>query len=79
MIHLISLGGGIQSTTLALMSILGEIDPPALCAVFADTQWERRVRRVSGENIEWLTRISHSPWKRGKYPRGNAVRRRVAL
>jgi hypothetical protein len=36
----ISLGAGVQSTTLALMAALGEIGPMPDCAIFADTQWE---------------------------------------
>lgn len=36
----ISLGAGVQSTTLALMAAAGELTPMPDCAVFADTQWE---------------------------------------
>lgn len=39
--NILSLGVGIQSTTLLFMSILGEIDPPCEAAIFADTGWER--------------------------------------
>jgi hypothetical protein len=39
MIRFLSLGAGVQSSTLALMMVKGEIEPPA-CAIFADTQWE---------------------------------------
>jgi hypothetical protein len=39
MIRAISLGAGVQSTTLALMAAHGEIEAPD-CAIFADTQWE---------------------------------------
>lgn len=38
-LQVLSLGAGIQSTTLALMAARGEIEPP-YCAIFADTQWE---------------------------------------
>lgn len=41
-LRVISLGAGVQSTTLALMAAHGEIDMPD-CAIFADTQWEPRV------------------------------------
>ena len=41
-IHIISLGAGVQSSTMALMAACGEITPMPLCAVFADTQWEPR-------------------------------------
>lgn len=37
----LSLGAGVQSTTLALMAAKGEIEAPD-CAIFADTGWEPR-------------------------------------
>jgi len=39
-LHIISLGAGVQSTTLALMAAAGEIKPMPDCAIFADTRWE---------------------------------------
>ena len=36
MIHAISLGAGVQSSTMALMAARGEITPMPDCAVFAD-------------------------------------------
>lgn len=47
MIHVLSLGAGVQSSTLALMAAEGEIAPPD-CAIFADTGWEPRAV------YEWL-------------------------
>ena len=38
----LSLGAGVQSTTLALMAAKGEIGPMPDCAIFADTGWEPR-------------------------------------
>lgn len=38
----LSLGGGVQSTTLLLMSLYGEIENPVEAAIFADTGWERQ-------------------------------------
>jgi hypothetical protein len=38
--HIISLGAGVQSSTMALMAAHGEIGPAPNCAVFADTQDE---------------------------------------
>lgn len=35
----LSLGAGVQSSTLALLAMDGAIEPPK-CAIFADTQWE---------------------------------------
>ena len=39
-IHLISLGAGVQSSTLALMAAKGEVGPMPKAALFADTQAE---------------------------------------
>ena len=39
-IHLISLGAGVQSSTMALMAAKGEIGPMPAAAIFADTQAE---------------------------------------
>jgi hypothetical protein len=39
MLTILSLGAGVQSTTLLLMAIHGDLPKPD-CAVFADTQWE---------------------------------------
>lgn len=38
--HIISLGAGVQSSTMALMAAHGEITPMPDCAIFADTQCE---------------------------------------
>lgn len=38
----LSLGGGVPSTTLFLMSLHGEIHPPCVGAIFSDTGWERQ-------------------------------------
>jgi len=38
--HIISLGAGVQSSTMALMAAHGEIGPMPDCAIFADTQSE---------------------------------------
>lgn len=47
----ISLGGGVQSTAMTLMSILGKLDPTE-AAVFADTGWERD---HTYSHLEWMT------------------------
>ena len=39
-VHILSLGAGVQSSTLALMAAAGEITPMPTAAVFADTQVE---------------------------------------
>lgn len=40
--HFLSLGAGVQSSTMALMAAKGEIGPMPDAAIFADTQWEPR-------------------------------------
>lgn len=45
----ISLGAGVQSSTMALMAAAGEITPMPDAAIFADTQWE------PAAVYEWLT------------------------
>lgn len=40
MLRVLSLGAGVQSTTLALMAAKGEIGPMPDAAIFADTGWE---------------------------------------
>jgi hypothetical protein len=47
----LSLGAGVQSSTVLLMSLLGEL-PPLDCAVFADTGWEPP---AVYEWLNWLT------------------------
>jgi hypothetical protein len=42
MMHILSLGAGVQSSTLALMAARGEITPMPDCAIFADTGAEPR-------------------------------------
>lgn len=46
--HIISLGAGVQSSTMALMAAKGELTPMPDCAIFADTQAEPK------KVYEWL-------------------------
>lgn len=39
-VHIISLGAGVQSSTMLLMACRGEIEPKPKYAVFSDTGWE---------------------------------------
>lgn len=50
MLNIISLGAGVQSTTMALMAAHGEIEPMPDCAIFADTKVEPAavVRKFNG-------------------------------
>lgn len=50
-LRVISLGAGVQSTTMALMAAHGEIGPMPDCAIFADTQWEPR---AVYKHLDWL-------------------------
>ena len=43
MLHVISLGAGVQSSTLALMFATGELSPMPDCAIFADTGAEPKI------------------------------------
>ena len=47
----LSLGAGVQSTTMALMAAHGEITPMPDCAIFADTGWEPP---AVYEHLKWL-------------------------
>ena len=50
-LRVLSLGAGVQSTTLALMAAAGEVGPMPDVAIFADTQWEPR---AVGDHLAWL-------------------------
>jgi len=50
-LRVISLGAGVQSTTMALMAAHGEIGPMPDCAIFADTGWEPK---AVYQHLEWL-------------------------
>jgi hypothetical protein len=60
-VHIISLGAGVQSSTMALMAAHGEIKPMPVCAIFADTQDEPA--RVY-EWLDWLEKQLPFPIKR---------------
>lgn len=50
-LRVLSLGAGVQSTTLALMAAHCEIGPMPDCAIFADTGWEPQ---AVYEHLDWL-------------------------
>lgn len=54
----ISLGAGVQSTTLLLMAMHGEFDKTPDCAIFADTGAEPRAVYT---HLEWLKSVSTIP------------------
>lgn len=50
-LRVLSLGAGVQSTTMALLAAHGEIGPMPDCAIFADTGWEPA---AVYEHLDWL-------------------------
>jgi len=58
-LRVISLGAGVQSTTLALMAAHGEIGPMPDCAIFADTGWEPR---AVYDHLAWLRSANVLPF-----------------
>jgi hypothetical protein len=55
---IISLGAGVQSTTMALMAAHGEITPMPDCAIFADTGWEPK---AVYDHLDWLEGVLPFP------------------
>ena len=58
LVRVLSLGGGVQSTTVCLMSDLGFFGDKPDYAIFADTNWEPP---QVYENIEWLQKTVSFP------------------
>lgn len=50
-LRVLSLGAGVQSSTLALMAAHGAVGPMPDCAIFADTGWEPK---AVYEHLSWL-------------------------
>ncbi len=50
-LRVLSLGAGVQSSTLALMAAHGEVGPMPDCAIFADTRWEPK---AVYDHLAWL-------------------------
>jgi hypothetical protein len=61
MLNIISLGAGVQSSTMALMAAKGEIGPMPDYAIFADTQWEPKHVYTW---LDWLEKQLPFPVKR---------------
>lgn len=64
----ISLGAGVQSTTMALMAAHGEIAPMPTAAIFADTQWEPK---SVYEHLDWLSSPNVLPFPVIRVTAGN--------
>jgi len=60
-IHIISLGAGVQSSTMALMAAAGEIKPMPVAAIFADTQAEPKSVYIW---LDWLEKQLPFPVRR---------------
>ena len=58
MIRILSLGAGVQSSTLALMAAKGEVGPMPDCAIFADTGWEPK---AVYDQLKWLVSVLPFP------------------
>jgi hypothetical protein len=56
--HILNLGAGVQSTTVYLMYLHGEIQPPIECAIFADTGEEPA---AIYRHLEWLKSLNGPP------------------
>jgi len=58
-LRVLSLGAGVQSTTLALMAACGDITPRPDLAIFADTQWEPK---AVYDQLAWLQAPGRLPF-----------------
>ena len=58
MLKVLSLGAGVQSTTMALMAAAGELDEMPDCAIFSDTGWEPK---SVYEHLERLMKVLPFP------------------
>lgn len=73
-IHIISLGAGVQSSTMALMAARGEITPMPQCAIFADTQDEPM------QVYDWLDWLeAELPFKVHRVTRGRLSETALAM
>lgn len=66
-IHILSLGAGVQSSTMALMAAHGEITPMPKCAIFADTLAEPK---SVYQWLDWLDKQLPFPVHRVKQGNG---------
>lgn len=74
-IRIISLGAGLQSSTMALMSAFGEIGPMPDAAIFADTGNEKR---ATYEYLDWLEGELPFPIHRVRRFEGDLASRTIA-
>lgn len=69
-LRVISLGAGVQSTTMALMAAHGEIGPMPDCAIFADTGAEPAATYAY---LEWISRPGFLPFPVHRVQGGNLM------
>lgn len=67
-LRILSLGAGVQSTTMALMAAHGEIKPMPDAAIFADTGWEPK---ATYEHLDWLMSDNVLPYPVYRPSKGN--------
>lgn len=67
-LHVLSLGAGVQSSTMALMAAHGELSPMPDAAIFADTQAEPR---AVYDHLEWLCSPNVLPFPVYRVTAGN--------
>jgi hypothetical protein len=70
-LRVISLGAGVQSTTMALMAAHGEIGTMPHTAIFADTGWEPK---AVYDYLAWLSRDGFLPFPIIRVSQGNLRR-----
>ena len=73
-IHIISLGAGVQSSTMALMAAKGEITPMPVAAIFADTQAEPKSVYAW---LDWLEK--QLPFPVHRVTRGNLTQESLKI
>jgi len=74
LVHVISLGAGVQSSTMALMDAHREIEPMPTAAIFADTQAE------PASVYKWLEWLEHRlPFPVQRVSRGNLTKSALTL
>lgn len=67
-LHILSLGAGVQSTTMALMAAHRELTPMPDAAIFADTGWEPK---AVYDHLDWLCSPNVLPFPVRRVSDGN--------
>lgn len=72
----ISLGAGVQSSTMALMAARGEIGPMPDCAIFADTGWEPK---AIYQYLDWIETQLPFPVIRARRPGDDLAKHAIKI